>query len=255
MAQFDELRSFLPNVSFMPSSGPIWKLRCKKSSLEIQYLKEACRITDKAIEAAADFIQEGRSEREVSMVLGMTMMKEGADFPRSLSISSGAGNYDVINGLSTDRRFKKGDMINIDFGALYKGYCSDITRSVFVGNPLERSKAFYLASKQIQEHACKAVRPGIPVSEVDKVAEQAIIDLGYREYMLHRTGHSLGLEVHEPPSVGPGDATVMEEGMILAIEPGIYDFSIGAFRIEDNVVVTSNGFEYLSNSTREMLIK
>jgi Xaa-Pro aminopeptidase len=255
MAQFDELRSYLPSVSFVPSSGPIWKLRSIKSPLEIQYMKEACRITDKAIEAAVDFIQEGRSEKEVSMVLGMTMMKEGADFPRSLSISSGVGNYDVINGLSTDRRFKKGDMINIDFGALYKGYCSDITRSVFVGNPPERPRAFYLASKQIQERACRAVRPGIPVSEVDKVAEQAIIDLGYREYMLHRTGHSLGLEVHEPPSVGPGDATVIEEGMILAIEPGIYDFSIGAFRIEDNVVVTSNGFEYLSNSTREMVIK
>jgi len=255
MAQFDELRSLLSNVSFVPSSGPIWKLRSVKSLLEIQYMKEACRITDKAIEAAVDFIQEGRSEKEVSMVLGMTMMKEGADFPRSLSISSGVGNYDVINGLSTDRQFKKGDMINIDFGALYKGYCSDITRSLFVGNPSERQKAFYLASKQIQEQACKAVRPGISVSEVDRVAEQTIIYLGYRDYMLHRTGHSLGLEVHEPPSIGPVDTTVIAEGMILAIEPGIYDFSIGAFRVEDNVVVTSNGFEYLSNFTREIVIK
>ena len=218
-------------------------------------MKEACRITDKAMEAAVDFIREGKSEKEVAMVMGMTMMKEGADFVRSLSISSGVGNYDVINGLSTFRRFEKGDMINIDYGALYHGYCSDITRSVFVGNPSERQSSFYLASKQIQEEACKAVRPGILISEVDRVAEQAIIDLGYKEYMLHRTGHSLGLEVHEPPSIGPGDSTVIEEGMVLAIEPGIYDFSIGAFRVEDNVVVTSKGFEYLSNCTRDLIIK
>lgn len=255
MAQFDELRSLLPHVNFVPSSGPIWKLRSVKSQLEIQYMREACRVTDKAMEAAVDFIREGKSEKELAKVLGMTMMKEGADFPRSLSISSGVGNYDVINGLSTDRRFKNGDMINIDFGALYNGYCSDITRSVFIGNPSERQKAFYLASKQIQEEACKAVRRGIPVSEIDRVAEKTITELGYREYMLHRTGHSLGLEVHEPPSIGPGDETLIEEGMVLAIEPGIYDFSIGAFRIEDNIVVTSDGFEFLSRSNREIVVK
>jgi len=188
-------------------------------------------------------------------VMGMTIMKEGADFVRSLSISSGVGNYDVLNGLSTSRTFKKGDMINIDFGVLFSGYCSDITRSIFVGGPSERQRAFYSATKQIQEEACKAVRPGIPISEIDRVAEQAILDSGYKEYMLHRTGHSLGLEVHEPPSIGPADTSLVEEGMTLAIEPGIYDFSIGAFRVEDNVVVTSNGFEYLSNFTREMVIK
>ncbi len=255
MAQFGELKGLLPQVSFESSAKVIWHLRAVKSAREIEYLKEACRIADSAVAAAAEVIQEGSREKEVSMTLGITMVKEGADFPRSLNVSSGVGNYDVLNGLATDRVLKKGDMINMDFGALYQGYCSDVTRSVFVGPPTRRQREFYETIKQVQEATCKAVRPGIPVSEVDRVAEERITELGYREYMLHRTGHGLGLEVHEPPSIGPGEDIVLQEGMVLAIEPGIYDFSIGAFRIEDNIVVTSEGFEYLSNSTRDLVIK
>jgi len=255
MAQFDELKRSLPNVRFESSAGPVWKLRSIKSPREIEYMREACRITDKAVEAAADFVKEGKTEKEMAKVLGITMLEEGADMPRSLNVSSGVGSYDVLNGLGTGRVFKSGDMINFDFGALYRGYCSDITRSIFVGEPSKRQRAFYEAIRKIQEATCKAVRPGIPISEIDRVAEQTIIETGYRDYMLHRTGHGLGLEVHEPPSIAPGDETIVAEGMVVAIEPGIYDFTIGAFRIEDNIVVTSDGFEYLSNCSREMIVK
>jgi Xaa-Pro aminopeptidase len=146
-------------------------------------------------------------------------------------------------------------MVNFDFGALYNGYCSDITRSVFVGSPSKRQKEFYQAISKVLETTLEAVRPGVPVSEVDRIAEQTIAELGYREYMLHRTGHGLGLEVHEPPSIGPGEEVTLEEGMVVAIEPGIYDFTIGAFRIEDNIVITTGGFELLSNCTRELVVK
>ncbi len=255
ISQFDELKELLPNIQFESSAGPIWKLRSIKSHREIEYMREACRISDKAVEAVVNFVQEGKTEKEMGRILGTTMLEEGADMPRSLSVSSGVGSYDVLNGLGTHRAFEPGDMINFDFGAFYNGYCSDITRSIFVGTPSKRQAEFYAATKQIQESACRAVRPGIPISEIDKVAEQTIIDLGYRDYMLHRTGHSLGLEVHEPPSIAPGDETIVEEGMVIAIEPGIYDFTIGAFRIEDNIVITSDGFDYLSNCSREMIVK
>ena len=255
MAQFDELKASLPNVQFESSAGPVWKLRSIKSPREVEYMREACRITDKAVEAAVNFVQEGKTEKEMAKVLGITMLEEGADMPRSLNVSSGVGSYDVLNGLGTDRVFKSGDMINFDFGTYYRGYCSDITRSIFVGEPSKRQTEFYEAIQKIQEATCNVVRPGIPISEVDRVAEETIIETGYRDYMLHRTGHGLGLEVHEPPSIAPGDETIVEEGMVVAIEPGIYDFSIGAFRIEDNIVVTSDGFEYLSHCSREMIVK
>lgn len=255
MVQFDELKGLLPNVIFKSSSEPIWELRSVKSPREIEYMREACRITDKAIETAVGFVQEGKTEKELAKVLGITMLEEGADMPRSLNVSSGVGSYDVLNGLGTDRAFRQGDMINFDIGTFYNGYCSDMTRSIFVGEPSKRQKEFYAAIKQIHQTTCDAVRPGIPISEIDRVAEQAIIELGYREYMLHRTGHGLGLEVHEPPSIGPGEESTVEEGMVVAIEPGIYDFKIGAFRIEDNIVVTSDGFEYLSNCSREIIVK
>ena len=255
MAQFDELKASLPNVQFESSAGPVWKLRGIKSPREVEYMREACRITDKAVVAAVNFVQEGKTEKEMAKVLGITMLEEGADMPRSLNVSSGVGSYDVLNGLGTDRVFKSGDMINFDFGTYYRGYCSDITRSIFVGEPSKRQTEFYEAIQKIQEATCNVVRPGIPISEVDRVAEETIIETGYRDYMLHRTGHGLGLEVHEPPSIAPGDETIVEEGMVVAIEPGIYDFSIGAFRIEDNIVVTSDGFEYLSHCSREMIVK
>jgi Xaa-Pro aminopeptidase len=255
LAQFDELRGLLPKVDFVSSSAPIWKLRSVKSQREIEYMREACRIADKAMEAAVEFVRQGKTEKELANVMGMAIMKEGADFPRSLSISSGVGNYDVLNGLSTNRALQKGEMVNIDFGTLFNGYCSDITRSIFIGPPSERQRAFYMATRVIQDEACKAVRPGVPISEIDRVAEKAIIDSGYREYMLHRSGHSLGLEVHEPPSIGPGEDTLVEVGMVLAIEPGIYDFTIGAFRIEDNVVVTPNGSEHLNRFTRDLIVR
>ena len=105
------------------------------------------QLEDKAVEAAINFVEEGKTEKEMAKVLGITMLEEGADMPRSLSVSSGVGNYDVLNGLGTARVFQAGDMINFDFGTYYKGYCSDITRSIFVGEPSARQRDFYEAIK------------------------------------------------------------------------------------------------------------
>ena len=179
-AQFEELKDLLPKVYFTSSAEAVWKLRSIKSPQEIEYMREACRITDKAVEAAINFVEEGKTEKEMAKILGITMLEEGADMPRSLNVSSGIGSYDVLNGLGTAREFQAGDMINFDFGTYYKGYCSDITRSIFVGEPSARQRDFYEAIKHIQEKTCNAVKPGIPISEIDQVAEQAIIDSGYR---------------------------------------------------------------------------
>jgi Xaa-Pro aminopeptidase len=254
-AQFEELRRLLPEVQFVDCSSVMWALRKVKSEKEIDYIRESCRITDAAFDATFRFAREGVSEFEMQKVLGSTMMQEGADVPGFLVIASGVERYDMINPYASMRKLEKGDMINLDIGATYKGYWSDLTRGFFIGKPTDRQRAFYEAAKEINQAAINTVRPGIPVSDVDKAAEKTIDRLGYRPHMLHRTGHSLGLEVHELPSISPDDHTILEPGMVLTIEPGIYDFSIGAFRIEDTIVVTGKGFDYLTHSPREILIR
>jgi Xaa-Pro aminopeptidase len=253
--QFDDLKKLVPKVEFEDCSEVMWSLRMVKSKSEIAYIKEACRITDVAYASGLEASREGTSEIEIARILGRTMMDEGADTPGFLVVASGVDRYDMINPYASLRRLEKGDMVNLDLGAIYKGYWSDMTRGFFIGKPTQRQKAFYQAAKEINQAAIERVRPGIEVSEIDKAAEETTTRLGYRPYMLHRTGHSLGLEIHELPSISPDDHTVLETGMVLTIEPGIYDFSIGAFRIEDTLVVADMGYEYLTTSTRDIVIR
>ncbi len=253
--QFSDLRSKLPDLEFVDCAPVIWGTRIIKSQKEIEYLREAGRITSVACNAAVEASREGVSELEIQKVLGATMMREGADVPGFLVIASGPERYNMINPYATTRTFKKGDMVNLDIGAIYKGYWSDMTRGYFIGQVSDEQKAFFEAALEIFQAAVAQVRPGAKVSDVDRAAEETIVRLGYKENMFHRTGHSLGLEVHELPSVAPGDETILEPGMILAVEPGIYDFRIGAFRNEDTVAVTEDGYEYLTTSSRELIVR
>jgi Xaa-Pro aminopeptidase len=251
--QFEELKQLLPGVEFEDCSRVLWPLRMVKSQTEIDYIRRSCRITDAACKAAIEFSHDGVKECEIASLIGRIMMEAGADMPGFLVVASGPERYDMINPYASQRELKRGDMVNLDLGAVYKGYWSDLTRAFFIGKPTERQKAFYEAAREINQAAIRKVQPGIEVSEVDKAAEDKIDTLGYRPYMLHRTGHSLGLEIHELPSISPDDHTVLEPGMVLTVEPGIYDFAIGAFRVEDTLVVTETGYEYLTTSARELV--
>lgn len=253
--QFDELRRLLPRVSWADSGSLLWELRMVKSPAEVAYMRRACEITDQAIAAAVALAGEGVSEFQLQVAMGQTMMRSGADTIRSLTVASGPERYNMLNPPASDRRLRRGEMVNFDVGAIYRGYHADLTRGFFIGEASARQREFYQAALEIFYETCDAVRPGATFHEVDQAAEQAITRRHYRDYMLHRTGHSVGTEVHEHPSIGPGERTVLVPGMVLAIEPGIYDFSIGAFRIEDNVVVTERGYEFLSAAPRELIIR
>jgi len=255
LEQYGQLQRLLPGATWLDSASLLWQVRMVKSPQEVAYMREACRITDAGIVAALEAAREGVTERELQVVMGTTMMREGADTVRSLSIASGPKRYALLNAPATSRALQRGEMFTFDCGAVYKGYHGDLTRGYFIGEVSARQREFYEASAEIFWDAVHAVRPGITCEELDRVVEESIKRRGYREYMLHRTGHSLGSEVHEEPSIGPGVSVRLEPGMVLAIEPGIYDFSIGAFRIEDNVVVTETGCEFLSNAPRELIVR
>lgn len=253
--QFEQLQAALPTAEWPNSAPLLWQLRKVKSPAEIACLREAQRITDAAYHAVLDFARAGMNERDLLRVLGMKMMEEGADTPGFQVIQSGPARYKMANPIAFSRSIQPGEMVILDIGAVYEGYWADITRGFFVGSVTERQREFYEAARAITEDTVTALKPGMTCAELDAVAERSTVDRGYQEYMLHRTGHAVGLEVHELPSIAPGDETVLEPGMVVTIEPGIYDFSIGAFRMEDLVLVTDTGYEYLSHARRELTVK
>jgi Xaa-Pro aminopeptidase len=252
--EFDQLQGLLPEVEWKDSTPLFWRLRAVKSPKEIEYLRRASEITDKGYERVLEVAREGATERELQGVMGATFLQEGSDYRGFIIVNSGVERYKMMNPYATDRALKRGDMCTFDFGAVYNGYWSDLTRSFFVGEPSTRQREFYEAAAMASETTAKAVRPGMMWEEVDRVAESFLVDRGYKGNMLHRTGHSIGLEVHEMPTISLGDKTVIEPGMVVAIEPGIYDFEIGGFRMEDICVVTEKGVEYLSNCRRELTV-
>jgi len=253
--QFEALREIFSGAKLVNAADIMWKLRVKKSPQETAYLRKACQATDAAFVVAVEAAGEGVSEATLQRVLGVTMMEHGADAPGFLIVASGPDRYDMLNPYASSRVMRRGDMLNFDIGAIYKGYWGDLTRGIFIGEVSKRQREFYEAETEIFERTLRAVKPGVAIQDVDKVAEATTRELGYEKYMLHRTGHALGLDVHEIPSVAVGDTTVMEPGMVITIEPGIYDFSIGAFRLEDTVVVTETGVETLTNCTRELIVR
>ena len=254
--QFEAYRGLFTdaNCQIANCAEVMWKARIKKSEQEIEYLRIAGRATDAGYLAALEIAREGVSEEELSDAIAIGMIRAGADWPGFLVVQSGRDRYDMMNPPASGRRVTKGDMIIFDIGAMHKGYWGDMTRGFFIGEPSPRQRELYAAELEIFTRTRDAVRPGILIEEIDKVAEQTTIDLGYKDFMWHRTGHAVGIDVHELPSVATGDKTVLEPGMVFTIEPGIYDFSVGAFRIEDVVVVTETGYESFNATAPTQLI-
>ena len=253
--QFRQIEGMYPGVEWLDSTPLFWKLRMEKSKKELEYLREANRITDAAYEAVVAAAKPGMTERQLQGIMGSTYMLEGGDYRGFIIVQSGPERYKMMNPYATDRKIQRGDAVTFDFGAVYNGYWSDLTRTFFVGSATDRQKEFYAVALESSTKTVKAVKPGMTCEAVDQIAEKVIVDRGYKDFMLHRTGHSIGLEVHELPSVGLGDKTVIKPNMTMAIEPGIYEFDgAGGYRIEDIIMTTDSGAEYLSNCRRELTV-
>jgi Xaa-Pro aminopeptidase len=253
--QFLQLKAALPQVTWVDATQLTWKLRGIKSPKEVEYLREANRITDCGYYAVLEAARVGMTERELQGVMGEAFMHEGSDFKGFIIVQSGESRYKMMNPYASDRKVERGDMITFDFGAVYNGYWSDLTRSFFIGSASARQREMYEAAREVSQLTVESMRPGMTCGEVDEVAEKALHERGFKENMLHRTGHSIGLEVHEMPSIARGDPAPLEPGVTVAIEPGIYDFNgVGGFRVEDIVLMTDRGAEYLSHCRRELTI-
>ncbi|GAA2007340.1 M24 family metallopeptidase [Microbacterium ulmi] len=252
--QYATLQAGLPGVTWVDSSALLWKARSVKSPAEVARLRKAAEISDAAWHAVLDQATVGTTEREIHRILGETFMAEGGDPDGFIVVNAGVGRYKMANPFASDYALQGGDMCIIDYGAVYKGYWCDLTRAFFAGSVGERQKELYEFSVAATAAVFDFVKPGVTCSEVDAFGEAFIRDAGLGHLLLHRTGHAIGLEMHELPSLGITDTTVIEEGMVLAIEPALYDFEVGAFRMEDIIVVTESGAEYLSNGERSLRV-
>uniref|UniRef100_A0A2C9L540 Peptidase M24 domain-containing protein n=1 Tax=Biomphalaria glabrata TaxID=6526 RepID=A0A2C9L540_BIOGL len=203
-----------------------------------------------ALEKVKPFIKEGISEKELDAKLEYEIRMLGAEKSSFDAIIASGYRGALPHGRASNKIIKNGELITFDFGAIYNGYCSDITRTLHVGEvtdpKLLEIEAVLIEAQRLGK---LAVKPGVSTFEVDKVCRDYISEKGYGKYFTHSTGHGLGIEVHEAPGVSFNKSveTILEPGMVITVEPGIYIEGFGGIRIEDDILVTENGHEVLSS--------
>lgn len=238
----------------LPVSGIIENLRLIKTSSEIKILKDAAAIADAAFIRILDFIRPGVTELDVSNELEFFMRKQGAT-SSSFDIIVASGVRSALpHGVATDKVIEKGDFVTLDYGAYYNGYVSDITRTLAVGKPSEELINIYDIVLEAQLRGMAGIKPGMTGKEADALTRNLIEEKGYGQYFGHSTGHGIGLEVHEGPALSLRSDIILEPGMAVTVEPGIYLPGIGGVRIEDDTIVTLEGNEALTHSSKELII-
>ncbi|AYC29550.1 M24 family metallopeptidase [Paenisporosarcina cavernae] len=238
----------------VPFSSTIENMRMIKTEDELSVLRKAAEIADQAFEHICTFIKPGMKEIDVSNELEFFMRKLGAT-SSSFDIIVASGERSALpHGVASEKVIEKGDFVTLDFGAYFNGYVSDITRTVAVGEPSEKLKEIYQIVLDAQEKSLREIKPGMNTAEADAIARDHIKSHGYGDAFGHSLGHGIGLEVHEGPGLSPRSSVILEPGMVITIEPGIYLEGIGGVRIEDDAIVTENGLERLTHSTKELRI-
>lgn len=242
------------DAELVPISGEIEKLRLIKDESEIKILKGAANIADAAFTHILNFIQPGKTEIEVANELEFFMRKEGATSSSFDMIVASGHRGALPHGVASDKVIEKGELVTLDFGAYYNGYVSDITRTVAVGQPDAKMQEIYHIVLEAQLRGMKGIKPGITGKEADALTRDYITEKGYGDNFGHSTGHGIGLEVHEGPGLSSKSDIVLEPGMVVTCEPGIYLPGLGGVRIEDDTIITKDGNENLISSKKELII-
>ncbi|NLL49342.1 MAG: aminopeptidase P family protein [Firmicutes bacterium] len=240
--------------TFTGVKGWVEELRMIKSEEEVANIRKAASIADEAFAKLLPTIRSGLTEREIALELEFLMRKAGASAMSFDPIIASGPRSALPHARPGERILSVGDFVVFDFGCVVNGYCSDMTRTLVIGEPEEKHLLIYDLVLEAQERSLAAVGPGKTGVEIDAIARNIISDAGYGEYFGHGLGHSLGLEVHESPRLSKLDETVLQPGMIVTVEPGVYLPDFGGVRIEDLVLVTEDGHEVLSSTFKELYV-
>ena len=241
-------------VELVPLNNLIEDLRVSKQDFEIKYIKKACEITDQALADILKEVEAGVTERSLEIKLKNRMIELGADSTWERFIVASGERGAMPHGMASDKVIKEGEMITFDIGCSYKGYFSDLTRTVSLGEPSPKMKEIYEVVYGAQMAGVKAAKAGMTGKELDAVCRDYITEKGYGEYFQHGTGHGLGMDVHENPRVSSVNTNPLELGACVTIEPGIYISGLGGVRIEDDIILTEDGCIILNESTKELVI-
>jgi len=254
VAQMAVLRSASGGrVRWATDANTVEKLRAAKDDQEVATMREAAILISKVFESTLPSIEPGISELELAGQLELTMKRLGASGPSFETIVASGARSAWAHAHPTPKPLRKGELVVMDQGAILHGYCSDMTRTVFLGHAPQKVRRLYRAVLEAQEAAKKAIRPGVTAGAVDAAARGVLKQYGLAKYFTHSTGHGLGLEVHEMPRIGRGEKFIIQKGMVLTVEPGVYLEGLGGIRIEDDVVVTETGSLDLTTASREFL--
>ncbi|MFG3611793.1 M24 family metallopeptidase [Rummeliibacillus stabekisii] len=232
----------------------IEKIRLVKTEDELKTIKAACQIADETFEHIIQFIKPGKTELEVSNELEFYMRKLGATSSSFDTIVASGVRSALPHGVATDKIIEKGDFVTLDYGALYNGYISDMTRTVAVGKPSEQLKEIYQIVLEAELLGLEKFKPGMTGKEADAICRDYIKEHGYGDAFGHSTGHGIGLEVHEGPGLSFRSNITLEPGMVVTCEPGIYLPGVGGVRIEDDTLITETGNEKLTHAPKELII-
>ncbi len=255
---FDEHARLVLNantVELVGISGLIEGLRRIKDADEQAVMQKAAQIADEGWRDILPLIRPGVAERDLAADLEYKLRKLGGDGPAFDFIVASGSRSSMPHGRASEKLIERGDLVTFDFGTRYQGYCSDMTRTVMVGQPTDQQRQIYEIVLDAQTRGVQACRPGISGHELDQVCRSVIRDRGYGTAFGHSTGHGVGLEIHEGPSVGVrAETDMLETGMVVTIEPGIYLPNWGGVRIEDMVLITESGCVSFSKSPKELLV-
>lgn len=229
-------------------------LRIIKSKEEIVNIKKAQQIAEKAFMFVLKNIKEGNTTKEIASLLEYKMNEFGSEGPAFSSVVVNEEDSADCHGVPSDKIIKKGDILLFDFGATYKGYRSDMTRTVAINYISSEKKKIYDVVLNAHFLSRDAVKPGVKCSDVDKISRDYFKSLQLDEFFIHSLGHGVGLDIHEFPTLSSKSEDVLEEGMIVTIEPGLYFKNKFGIRIEDTYIVTKNGCESLADLTKELII-
>ncbi len=249
-----KLQDALGDTALLPLNNQPEKLREVKDAEEVALIEKACAISCEAFDYILTQVRPGITEKQVKRLLDFRMLELGADATAFDTIVASGPNGSLPHAIPGERQIEKGDMITLDFGAKYGGYCADMTRTIAVGKPGKQMQEIYDIVLHAQMTCQEALAPGKICREVDGIARQIIGDAGYGERFGHGLGHAVGIDIHENPRLSPVCEDRLLPGHVMTVEPGIYVPGLGGVRIENSCLVTETGARSLVSSPRELII-
>jgi len=253
-SQHRTFAEWFPDVELVPTDGLVEELRRVKEPGEVARVRAACAIGDDAFEHVVPMLATAPTERAVALALEVAMRERGAEGTSFDPIVASGPNSAKPHARPSDRQVRRGELVVLDFGCVVDGYCSDMTRTVSVGDPGPEAVETYNLVLESQRAGREAVAPDVSCVAVDGASRHVIDDAGFGDLFTHGTGHGVGLEIHEAPRVAATSGDTLTIGDVVTVEPGVYRPGVGGVRIEDTVVVTPGGADVLTSSPKELVL-